>query len=82
MTTKRHPDPDVRTVLKEAERAGWRLKLSTGGNSHIFGSLMCPGEQCTPVWVLSTPSGSSQAKILRRNMARCPHNDTSDSDGR
>lgn len=81
MTTKRHPDPAVRAVLKEAMHAGWRFEPAPGGRAHIFGRLLCPGGICQPVWVLSTPRGDAQSKILRRNMARCPHKDTLRDEG-
>ncbi|WP_433687687.1 hypothetical protein ACQP0I_01150 [Micromonospora carbonacea] len=75
MTPKRHPDSAVRAVLKDAKQLGWRFEPATGGRAHIFGKLLCPGGLCQPVWVLSTPRGDAQSRILRRNMARCPHHD-------
>lgn len=75
-TPPQHRDHDVRKVIKGALKAGW---FAEHPGSHQWGWLVCGGAEAPAgglecrIVVKSTPKGSSQAKILRERLAKCPH---------
>ena len=70
----RHTDNEVRKLVAAALKAGWAVEHP---GSHAWGWLCCGGLDPAPsecrIVVKSTPRGDSQAKIVRRKLARCPH---------
>ena len=82
---KKHPNKEIQTALKYAEKKGWRIEL---GGSHAWGKIYCPnndqqcrcGEFCiTSVW--STPRNpTNHARQLRRVVDNCIHQNQSNND--
>lgn len=74
-----HGDKDVKKIVSALLRAGWAVEHPGG---HAWGWLCCSGipgskPECS-ILVKSSPKGSSQAKILRREVRKCDHGHAGD----
>jgi hypothetical protein len=69
----RHPNKEIESAVRYAERLGWRFEHSTG---HGWGRLFCPfatREGCI-ISVWSTPRGpQNHARRIRAKVDSCPH---------
>ncbi|HEY9564414.1 MAG TPA: hypothetical protein VIR30_11650, partial [Nocardioides sp.] len=78
-----HGRPEARAALKDAAKAGWHFRPSSG---HIFGTLKCSAigqaGACTlPVFSTSGPAdGSATAKKIRSMLRKCPHKTGADDE--
>ncbi len=70
MGRPRHPKKHIEEAIRYAEQQGWSVELSRG---HAWGKLRCPAGRCLVV-VYSTPrSEEDHARVIRRKVDNCPH---------
>ncbi len=76
MTTKKHPNKEIRAAVEYALSLNWELKM-TGKSSHCWGKLYCPTgdrENGCLVFVYGTPRvPEDHANQITRAVKRCEH---------
>ena len=75
MTRPRHPNKEIETAIREAERLGWEV-IKSGKSAHGWGRLLCQEQsrQGCQISIWSTPrSPENHARQILRAIARCPH---------